>query len=243
MILIVEKHKLFCIPHAGASASVYYKWQRFLDNEMIELIPLELKGRGMRLDEPFYEDFEDMLNDLYEMVTNEINANDKYILFGHSMGAYAAFCLETMLEKNLGKCAEYIFLSGREAPPFWVSGKKYISHLNHHEFLQEIKSYGGIDEKFLGDEDVLAFILPIIRNDFRVIETLDSSDVGEVLQAPIMVLNGKGDNLNPDHVEVWRSFSTAGCEIKYFSGGHFYIDDNLGEIAGYINEISKKILI
>ncbi|MBP1971657.1 hypothetical protein J2Z83_003809 [Virgibacillus natechei] len=106
----MKKLKLFCVPHAGASASIYYKWLHYLDSSMIELIPLELKGRGTRLDESYYVDFEDMLNDLYKMVINSLS-DEKYMVFGHSMGTYDAFQLESMIENNNGISAEHMFLS------------------------------------------------------------------------------------------------------------------------------------
>lgn len=239
----MKKLKLFCIPHAGASATCYYKWLRYLDESMIELYPLELKGRGARSNEPFYADFEDMVNDLYEDVKNIISTDDKYMLYGHSMGSYAAFRLETMLEKNLGVCADCVFVSGREAPSVWGDKKKYISHLNTDVFLNEIKSYGGLDEKFFDDEDVLNYILPIIRNDFRIIETLDASDKGKLIQSPIMVLNGKNDVCEPNNVDLWKMHSSADCTIKYFTGGHFYIDDHLEEIVSFMNEVGRKTLV
>jgi len=36
---------LFCLPYAGGSESIYYKWKRHL-RPSIELEPIELKGRG-----------------------------------------------------------------------------------------------------------------------------------------------------------------------------------------------------
>ncbi|WP_121639838.1 thioesterase II family protein [Virgibacillus sp. Bac330] len=236
----MNKFKLFCIPHAGASASVYYKWFRDLDDTMIDLYPLELKGRGARLEEPFYSDFNEMMNDVYGMVTNILSTKDSYMLFGHSMGAYVAFRLESMLERKLGVKAAHVFLSGREAPIVWGENKRKISHLNNQEFLHEIKSYGGIDENYLHDQDVLDMILPIIRNDFRIIETLDTSDKNKCLQSPITILNGKEDFYNPENIDLWNNYSSASCQFKYYSGGHFYMEDHLEELNHCIYEIAKK---
>jgi len=242
-ILNMYKLRLFCIPHAGASASVYYKWFRDLDDTMIDVIPLELKGRGARFDEPFYSSFDDMMNDLYKMVTDTLSIDDKYMIFGHSMGAYAAFRLENRLEEDLGLKALQVFLSGREAPTVWGRNKRGISHLNNTEFLRKITSYGGIDEKYLHDQDVLDMILPIIRNDFRIIEKLDTSDKDKCLQSPLMILNGKEDNNNPKNIELWKRYTSASCQIKYLPGGHFYMEDHLDEIVNCILEIGRKHLV
>ena len=54
---------LYCLPCAGASASVYLRWRRRLP-AWIEVLPLELPGRGMRLGEPLVEDFQTLVEQL-----------------------------------------------------------------------------------------------------------------------------------------------------------------------------------
>lgn len=58
---------LYCLPCAGASASVYLRWRRRLP-AWIEVLPLELPGRGMRLDEPLVEDFQTLVEQLCEEI-------------------------------------------------------------------------------------------------------------------------------------------------------------------------------
>ncbi|MGG0811203.1 thioesterase domain-containing protein [Paenibacillus alvei] len=84
----MSKTKLFCIPHAGGSASIYLKWRKMLPST-IQLIPLELSGRGARWNEPLYHHLEEAVEDLYTQVTRHIGSD--YILFGHSMGSLLAF--------------------------------------------------------------------------------------------------------------------------------------------------------
>ena len=54
---------LYCLPCAGASASMYLRWRRRLP-AWIEVLPLELPGRGMRLGEPLVEDFQTLVEQL-----------------------------------------------------------------------------------------------------------------------------------------------------------------------------------
>ena len=54
---------LYCLPCAGASASVYLRWRRRLP-AWIDVLPLELPGRGMRLGEPLVEDFQTLVEQL-----------------------------------------------------------------------------------------------------------------------------------------------------------------------------------
>ncbi len=77
--------KLFCIPYSGASATVYSRWSKLINKE-IEVFPLELAGRGRRLNDKFYNDMDEAAEDLSNTIIDE--AKDiNYALFGHSMGA------------------------------------------------------------------------------------------------------------------------------------------------------------
>ena len=58
---------LYCLPCAGASASVYLRWRRRLP-AWIEVLPLELPGRGMRLGDPLVEDFQTLVEQLCEEI-------------------------------------------------------------------------------------------------------------------------------------------------------------------------------
>jgi surfactin synthase thioesterase subunit len=46
--------RLFCLPYSGASAMVYVRWRRALPDWL--RCPLELPGRGRRMDEPLQSD-------------------------------------------------------------------------------------------------------------------------------------------------------------------------------------------
>lgn len=43
----MKKVKLFCIPYAGGSASIYLRWKKYF-KEQVEIYPIELAGRGKR---------------------------------------------------------------------------------------------------------------------------------------------------------------------------------------------------
>jgi surfactin synthase thioesterase subunit len=49
----MQKLKLFCVPYAGGSAKTFLGWKKWLDPG-IELIPVELAGRGARVKDQFY---------------------------------------------------------------------------------------------------------------------------------------------------------------------------------------------
>ncbi len=57
------KIKLFCIPYAGGSARTFLGWKRWLDPS-IELIAVELTGRGDRAGLPLYNEVSEAVADI-----------------------------------------------------------------------------------------------------------------------------------------------------------------------------------
>ena len=67
---------------------VYKPWIADFQRQGIELIPLEMKGRGSRITESFYADFEEAKEDLLQMIYQYLEESDHPFAFlGHSMGS------------------------------------------------------------------------------------------------------------------------------------------------------------
>lgn len=148
--------KLFCFPHAGGSSSIYLKWNNVIENtSKLEIIPLEYKGHGYRMDEDFYNDFDEMVDDMLKCVSDKLVQGDPFMIFGHSMGAYVAFKIANLLEKKQ-IYAKHLFLSGGAAPCYWTGNKKKVSDLPDDEFINEMISYGGIEDEYLDNPEYLS---------------------------------------------------------------------------------------
>ena len=65
----MQKTKLFCFPHAGGSAFSYAKWKNHF-NPYIEVVPVELAGRGYRIEENLYQSMEEAVNDVYNKISS-----------------------------------------------------------------------------------------------------------------------------------------------------------------------------
>ncbi|MCM3922488.1 thioesterase domain-containing protein [Frankia sp. AiPs1] len=66
-----DRLKLFCIPHAGGTASVFRPWRRRFP-ATIEVVPLELPGHGTRGREAFAQSISSAAEDLLEAAENRL---------------------------------------------------------------------------------------------------------------------------------------------------------------------------
>jgi medium-chain acyl-[acyl-carrier-protein] hydrolase len=79
----MAKLKLFCIPYAGGSAMIYAKWKNYLHSS-IDIYPVKMAGRSKRDSIPLKNNFDEVVDDLYESIKDKIEF--PYAIFGHSMG-------------------------------------------------------------------------------------------------------------------------------------------------------------
>ncbi|MEW2195233.1 thioesterase II family protein [Streptomyces microflavus] len=232
--------KLLCLPHAGGTASRYYRWTSLVPPH-IDIVPLELDGRGDRMDRGFYASFAQAVDDLTRRAVAALEPGDPFAIFGHSMGAYIALELERRLE-SLGFRADRLFLSGRGTPAYHHVLSRPARELSDQELIAGLDAYGGLPEAVARHELMLTLFLPIIRADFHLLEDgAKSIDERVPVRSPLVILNGKDDaSAQQAPPGVWEALSASGVEFHSYAGGHFFIDDNLSSIIQLIVEKSKR---
>lgn len=221
---------LFCLPYAGGSESVYYNWNKYMDD--IKLYPIELRGRGKRSDEKYYKNIKEAVNDIYASIEDKICEED-YALYGHSMGSLLAYELYYKICEMNHKKPKHIFFSGNKAPN--IAKERDISYkMSDSLFMKKIIELGGTPKELIEDKEVLEFFLPILKNDIKIIEEYEYEERIEKILCDISVLNGEDDNITQNEIFEWRNHTSKSCNIYNFKGDHFFINDNLQEIIDLI---------
>lgn len=218
----MTKIKLFCFPYAGGSARLYKSWQKFFPPE-IEIVPVEAPGRGKRYGEKPCESIEEMVNDAFNQVKDQITDGD-YAFFGHSMGAVITHEL-TYRILDAGKPAPmHLFLTGRGAPH--VPDEKDDEHIHllpDEEFKQKLVEYGGTPEEVLANEELMKIFLPILRADFKVCDTYERIGSELKFDFGITVMVGLEEKLTEEQIQGWQEYTDQKIKINRFPGGHFFI--------------------
>ncbi|SEG58976.1 thioesterase II family protein [Paenibacillus sp. UNC499MF] len=228
------KCKLFCLPYAGGSATVYTRWKRHLHGH-IELHPVELAGRGKRLLEPPYGSMDELVEDLYEYLDPQLDEAD-FAFFGHSMGALVAYELAHAVRKKRGREPVHLFVSGTYPPH---ARRKLTLHLLSDERLQqEIRLLGGTEDELFEREELLRMFLPGLRRDLELVETHAFQSGAELLSCNISVLNGKEDTATEGfNLLEWSAYGSRGCQLYEFEGGHFFINEHTEQVVSLINDV------
>lgn len=232
----MSKTVLLCFPYAGGSSAAYLSWKKHLSGN-IELYPVELPGRGRRINEPLCESIEDVVNDIFPKIKSII-VNSPYALFGHSMGSLLAYETARKIRSHGMEEPVHVFLSGRYPPFIECKTNKHL--LPDNEFIQDIAALGGMNEEILNNREVMSFFLPIIRADYKMVELYKYIDDGFRFNCDITVLNGKYDELvDENEVSRWKECTNKNCSFYEFYGGHFFINEFKEEVIEIINEKLK----
>lgn len=237
----MKKINLFCVPHAGGSATLYNGWKNEISENII-LNPLELSGRGKRFGSPLYEHFEDAVSDLYNMIEYSIKEGD-YVLYGHSMGGVMVFDLLNKLIEEKKPLPVHVFISGSCPPHLKFTRKKTIHLLNDEELIAEINQYGGISEEVLNCRELLDIIIPTIRGDYKILENRKLTEHYTPFDINLTILGGRDDSeVYEEELEQWRGYTNKNFQLKMFEGGHFFINSEKESVLELINKTLESYL-
>ena len=232
---------LFCLPYAGGAASAYNKWRPYIDKHL-DLHPVELAGRGKRIYDPLYQSIEEAVDDVYALLSNQLN-NRSYAIFGHSMGSIIAYELAYKIRKNGLPAPLHVFFSGRGAPCIDEDGDEMYHLLPEPEFKQKVIELGGTPKEFFDHAELLEVLLPMLRSDFKVAETYKHKGEFIPFADDISIFLGKSDDVTAEQACGWRNHSTKTCTIHYLEGDHFFLNQHTETIVTIVNQTLLKAVL
>lgn len=232
----MEKTKLFCFPFAGGSSLAYNPWRKEVTSS-IDLIPVELAGRGVRNQEQLYSNLQMAVDDLFEQIVPQL-VHARYAFFGHSMGSWIVYELVKKIQNENFNLPEHVFFSGKEAPHV-NKDRVYSESLNDEQLIEHICQFGGIPDELLRSEEFMSSYLRILRADLQLIEHYQPNGIEKVM-CPISVLNGIDDDLDLADLLAWEKLTTETCRIYHFNGGHFFIREQMKHVIDTINDTLKR---
>jgi medium-chain acyl-[acyl-carrier-protein] hydrolase len=229
--------RLFCFPYAGGGASAYYKWAELLPRQ-IELCPVQLPGREMRIAEPPFA----RLGPLVEAVASALlpTLSSPFALFGHSMGALVSFELARYLRRQYKLSPVHLFVSGLSAPSLRRL-RPPIHEAPDAEFLAEITRLNGTPKEVLDHAELRDLMLPLLRADFAVCETYEFG-VENPLPCPLSAYGGLADEESVrDRLEPWREHTSGVFALRMFPGDHFFLQSaRLPLLRAMVLELEKN---
>ena len=227
----MNKINLLCFPFAGGNKYSYNQYKEVAGAEL-NLITYELPGRGERYLERLLIDTDSIVEDILPRIQHAIK--QPYAIYGHSMGTLIGYLVTKAIIANELNPPMHLFLTGSGSPTTREHCRPY-HRLPREKFINVVKKLGGIEEELAENKDLLNLYEPILRADFRAVETY-LHDPSPMLDRNISVMLGQQDKVTMQQALDWQQVTTGQISVTKFTGGHFFIFNHEKEIVRLIKE-------
>jgi surfactin synthase thioesterase subunit len=218
--------RLFCLPHAGAGASVFRGWAELL-GPGIQVTAVQLPGREDRIRDRPHDDLRTLLDELVPVLAGTLDG--PYALFGHTMGALIAFEAARRLVAEGAPPPLHLFASAHGAPhaPY---RNRYVSGLPEPDFRRAMMAQNGLPDMAAREVAFLNLLLPTLRADFRLCETYEYVE-GAPLPCRLTVLTGADEDVHPMDLALWRELHTGRFRIRVIDGDQRFVVRERRQVA------------
>ena len=227
--------RLFCLPYAGGSSAVFRAWSELCPPQ-VELVMVELPGRGARHGERLARRVEDIAVPLAEAIA--ARAERPFGLFGHSMGGLLAFHVARELSRQGAPLPAHLFVSAQPPAHLGHQGVKRAG-LPDAALRDELVRLGGTPPEILAHAELMTLMLPVLRADFELCETAPAIS-GQPLACDLTALGGVADPfVDANELKDWAQHTERRFSVNLFPGGHFFLHEHR---ASLLSLVSRRLL-
>jgi surfactin synthase thioesterase subunit len=137
------------------------------------------------------------------------------------MGALVAFALAAARIRNGGAPPRKLYV-GAYAAPHLTPPLPPADAYEDGELARFLVGIGGLDPRFLGRDDWLRALLPIVRDDLRICASHREAGLPVGLPLDVHAFTGEDDRLvDPGAVRSWERYARR-FALSTVPGGHFF---------------------
>lgn len=218
--------RLFCLPYAGGSASVFRDWPDCLP-ESVEICAIQLPGRETRLNEPVFTTLHPLVQELAKALLPSLDR--PFAFFGHSVGALVAFELARHLRAQYRMRPAHLWAAACPAPQV-PDADAPIHTLPERDFRERLRRLNGTPTDVLEHDELMAMVSPILRADFALRETY--AYVADMpLECPITAFGGMQDReVGETALLAWQEQTSRLFRLRMLPGNHFFLHSSQADL-------------
>lgn len=226
--------RLYCLPHAGGSASAFRSWAGQLGD--VAVCPVQPPGRETRLRDTPHTRMETLVDELADVLSAESDGNP-YALYGHSLGALVGFELAREMRRRGSPPPEHLIVSGCPVPDeSAVDTDPQVAGMSPAEVVTMLRRLGGTPEWLLNDPAALQIILPPFTADFCLKQAYRYGEEAP-LDIPVTAIASTGDpRAGVEAMAAWHAHTSATFTWRTMPGGHFAVLEHPSTTLGFLAE-------
>lgn len=212
---------------------MYLRWRRILPS-WIDVVAVELPGRGGRLSDPFLEKYDQLVPQL--CLDHAAKMQGAFAIFGHSMGALLAYGMAQHLMQKAGPRPIALLASGSPAPSRRDS-ERFFGKDTDEALIADLRKQGGTPQEVFSNTDLMRLTLDVLAADYRLCQSFQYQNVGLLpFPFPVHVLGGRHDDIDVERMEAWRGEAAGTFTLDWFDGGHFFIRHQEGQVLKLLTQ-------
>lgn len=214
------RFRMFCFPYAGGTAAIFRDWAETVALD-VEICAIRLPGREGRHADPPFRRAERVAESLTPILQDFLDL--PFVMFGHSMGAILAYEITRAIRTATAVEPRALLVSAHRAPHLPRRGRDRHD-LPREQLIAELKALNGTPAEVFQHDDLLDFVLPILRSDLELVESW-SSPAGVRLSCPVVAFAGSDDrNVSAEEVAGWAAVTSGPFRSVALAGDHFFIN-------------------
>jgi surfactin synthase thioesterase subunit len=212
---------LFCVPHAGGSASAFAAWPR-LAGGRATIRPVELAGKGARSADPPYAGIAEAAEDVAGIVEKEADGA-AWAILGHSMGGLVAYETVRLLAARGHQPPKRLFVSGCPAPNRRRGGR-WTGEVEDAEVVGFLSALDGLPPEISRDREAVEYFAELVRRDGLLLDGYCFTAGTAPLPAPVTILSCANDPVTAQtHPSDWEAVAGRPVRSREVRGsGHLY---------------------
>ncbi len=227
---------LFCLPFAGGSSLLFHQWQKMAPKGLC-IRPISLPGRDRHFHLAPINKMAEMLSWIDKQIATLNSGN--FAIFGHSMGGVIGYAY-ALKQRTANKVEpRHLFVSASAPPSNHRSTclhKKSAEEMRDHLRRYDLKGY-----LFDDHPELWEVFEPILRADFKLVETYVPPLGADKISCPITALSGTTDSIvAAKDMADWCKKTEGDFDLVAIEGGHLFLRDNP---AAILDCVLNRLLI
>jgi surfactin synthase thioesterase subunit len=163
-----------------------------------------------------------------------------FVFYGHSLGAKIAFELACELQRRQKPRPMHLVVAARPAPHRPIRISPCPADLPREGFFEYLRSLGATPTEILENEELMDLLLPRLRADFRLNESL-SAKPSVPLHCPITALCGTRDDVvSQDVMRHWADLTARSFDLVAIEGDHFFLHQSREALLAVMTDLMRR---
>jgi len=236
--------KLYFFPYAGASDITFKELKENFQDEL-EFEITVYAGHGNRKTEKFNESVQEICEDLYGKIKEDVETGKDVFFMGHCLGGIIALELCYLIrQRGEFQMPRGIFISGQGIPTEIY--REHCDEMGDKELLQYLYDSGAIGDDLM-NENIFDFVKILVLNpikaDARIYDSYEYEEGRAPLDLNACILYGEQDKkYEAARMKEWQPYFTKKLRYLNYQEGHFFINSMIGQYKQDVCKIIDLIL-